>query len=83
MEKAGLPEAEAARVVAALEAFDLPTRVPAGLTDDAIMAALLRDKKFESGQVRFVLLERLGSAFLSGAVTLDDVRAVIESLRAA
>jgi 3-dehydroquinate synthase len=83
VEKAGLPEAEAARVVAALEAFQLPTRIPAGLTTDAIMAALLRDKKFESGQVRFVLLERLGSAFVSGAVTLDDVRATVESLRAA
>jgi 3-dehydroquinate synthetase len=47
------------------------------------MAALSRDKKFESGQVRFVLLERLGSAFVSAAVTLDDVRGVVESLRAA
>jgi 3-dehydroquinate synthetase len=83
VEKAGLPEAEATRVVAALEAFELPTRIPPGLTTDAIMAALLRDKKFESGQVRFVLLEQLGSAFVSSAVTLDDVRAVIEGLRAA
>jgi len=83
VEKAGLPEAEAARVVAALEAFALPTHIPASLTTDAIMAALLRDKKFESGQVRFVLLEQLGSAFVSSAVTLDDVRTVVEGLRAA
>ena len=80
--KAGLPEADAQRVVAALEAFQLPTRLPAGLGTDAVMNALLRDKKFESGRVRFVLLERLGTAFLSSAVTADDIRAVVESLRA-
>jgi 3-dehydroquinate synthetase len=80
--KAGLPEADAARVLAALEAFKLPTRVPAGLTTEAILAALGRDKKFEAGRVRFVLLERLGTAFLSSAVTLDDIAEVVEELKA-
>jgi 3-dehydroquinate synthetase len=81
VEKAGLPEADARRVVAVLEAFRLPTRIPADLPTDVIMEALLRDKKFESGRVRFVLLEQLGSAFLSSAVTGDEIRAVVESLR--
>jgi 3-dehydroquinate synthase len=81
--KAGLPEADAARVLAALEAFGLPTRLPAGLTTDAVMNSLMRDKKFESGRVRFVLLERLGSAFLASNVTLDEIRAVVEELKAA
>jgi 3-dehydroquinate synthase len=81
VEKAGLPEADAQRVVAALEAFHLPIRVPAGLETDAIMDALLHDKKFDSGKVRFVLLEKLGSAFLSSSVTADEIRSVLESLR--
>jgi len=79
--KAGLPEADAARVLAALEAFKLPTRVPAGLTTEAILTALGRDKKFEAGRVRFVLLERLGTAFLSPAVTLEDIAEVVEELK--
>lgn len=80
--KAGLPEAEAARVLAALERFGLPTRTPAGLSPDAIMAALRRDKKFQAGRVRFVLLERLGQGTLSSAVTIEDIRVVVESLAA-
>lgn len=80
--KAGLPEADAARVLAALEAFGLPTRLPAGLTTDAVMDSLARDKKFESGRVRFVLLEKLGSAFLASNVTLDEIRAIVEELKA-
>lgn len=79
--KTGLPEADAARVLAALEAFGLPIRVPADLGTDEILSAMARDKKFEAGGIRFVLLERLGSAFVSSAVTADDVRTVVENLR--
>lgn len=79
--KAGLPEKEAARVLAALEAFELPARIPADLATDEILAAMAKDKKFEAGGIRFVLLERLGSAFVSAAVTADDVRAVVDELR--
>ncbi|HEY8900343.1 MAG TPA: 3-dehydroquinate synthase [Chthoniobacterales bacterium] len=78
--KAGLPEDEATRVTTALEAFSLPTRVPAGLTTDAIMEALARDKKFEAGRVRFVLIEKLGSAFLSADVTVEEIREVVAAL---
>ncbi len=79
--RAGLPPAESARVIAALEAFRLPTRVPAKLTTEAIMNALQRDKKFESGKVRFVLIERLGCAFLSSEVTIEEIGAVVEELK--
>ena len=80
--KAGLPEADAARVLAALEAFGLPTRLPARLTTDAVMESLMKDKKFESGRVRFVLLEKLGSAFLASNVSLEEIRAVVDELKA-
>jgi 3-dehydroquinate synthetase len=81
VEKAGLPEEDAARVLAALEAFRLPLRIPAELGTAAILEAMQRDKKFDGGAVRFVLLERLGVAFVSPSVTLDDIRAVVEELR--
>lgn len=80
--KAGLPADEAERVLAALRAFHLPLHVPSGLSTDAIMDALARDKKFESGRVRFVLLERLGRAVLSSAVSAADIREVVEALKA-
>ncbi len=81
VDQAGLPEAECARVVAKLEEFGLPVRVPADLSVDEILQAMGRDKKFEGGTIRFVLTERLGSAFVSAAVSADDVRRVIEDLR--
>ncbi|MGH8046188.1 MAG: 3-dehydroquinate synthase [Chthoniobacterales bacterium] len=79
--KAGLAKDDARRIVAALEAFKLPTLVPQSLGTDAILSAMQRDKKFDSGQVRFVLLERPGSAFVSNSVTSDDIRDVLNSLR--
>jgi 3-dehydroquinate synthase len=81
MLKTGLPETEANRVAAALDAFGLPRELPAGLSVEAVMGALLRDKKFDSGQVRFVLLERLGSAFLSSSVTVTEIEAVVTGLK--
>ncbi len=81
VERAGLPEADCARVVAKLEEFGLPVRVPSDLSEDGILAAMGRDKKFEAGAMRFVLSERLGSAFVSGAVSVEDVQRVVGELR--
>ncbi len=78
---ASLPEEDAARVVAILKAFHLPTDVPPDIGTDELMAALQRDKKFEAGMVRFVLLDRLGSAFLSRDVSADAIRAAIDECR--
>jgi 3-dehydroquinate synthase len=81
VERAGLPEAACARVVAKLAEFGLPVRVPSDLSEEAILGAMGRDKKFEAGAIRFVLSERLGSAFVSDGVGEDDVRRVVGELR--
>jgi 3-dehydroquinate synthase len=80
--KAGLNQAEADLVTALLERFKLPIRLPADIPIDAIMAALKSDKKFEEGKIRFVLCPRLGEAFVSKDVTMDDVREAVEWLSA-
>ncbi len=81
VEKAGLGRTEADKVLAALHAFKLPTRLPDDLGTDDLMQALSRDKKFESGAVRFVLTEKLGSAFVSKDITADDIRGAIGQIR--
>jgi 3-dehydroquinate synthase len=78
--KAGLPEHERATVLEALARFDLPTRLPADVDREAIVSAVAADKKFERGQVRFVVAERLGAARLAMNVTMDDIRAAIALL---
>jgi 3-dehydroquinate synthase len=83
VEKAGLPLHQAKKVRAALSAFDLPTQLPEEVSEEALMNALRKDKKFEAGSIRFVLTRSLGSAFVSKEITEADVRRVIRNLKEA
>ncbi|MFH2006428.1 MAG: 3-dehydroquinate synthase [bacterium] len=79
-----LASAEAERLVAALEALALPTRLPPGLDPDAILQALGVDKKNRRGEVRYALPERLGvTARFDGQYTTTLPRdAVLHGLMA-
>jgi 3-dehydroquinate synthase len=81
VEKSGLSLEKSRRVIAALERHGLPLRLPADLRTESILAALQKDKKFESGSIRFVLLRDLGDAFVSGDVSESDILRTIEELR--
>lgn len=81
VEKSGLPETDAARVIRALQSYALPTKLPADLSDDAILAAMERDKKFVDGQIRFVLLRSLGDAFVSDTILRSDLVRTLTALR--
>ena len=78
--KAGLPARERDKVVHALGSFDLPTQLPHDVDRAAVFNAVTSDKKFERGQVRFVVADVLGSARLSTDVTMDDISAAIAAL---
>lgn len=75
--QAGLPEIQRDKIVALLEKFYLPTRLPANISRDEILRALLLDKKFERGQVRFVVTPSIGSARVTTDVTMDDIREAV------
>jgi len=81
VEKAGLPDAEGDRILRALSTYGLPTRLPSDISDEAVVAAMARDKKFEAGQIRFVLLRKLGDAFVSDSVNPEDLRRALAALR--
>jgi 3-dehydroquinate synthase len=53
--------AEVERIESAVMQAGLPTRI-AGLGMDAAIAAMRGDKKSEAGQIRFILIERIGRA---------------------
>ncbi|MEI8293896.1 MAG: 3-dehydroquinate synthase [bacterium] len=80
VDKAGLSEAEAARISSALASYKLPMRLDRSISKGAILSALQRDKKFAAGAIRFVLLRRLGNAFVSQDVTEADIKAAIDAL---
>ncbi|MCX6966889.1 MAG: 3-dehydroquinate synthase [Verrucomicrobia bacterium] len=79
--KAGLAPEESQLLLDALARFQLPLRLPEDISTESLMAALRTDKKFAQGQVRFVLCPRLGEAFVSKDVTLEEIRAAVEALR--
>jgi len=81
MESSGLSSEDAARLIAALATYELPTQLADDISDESILNALQRDKKFEAGEIRFVLLDRPGSAFVSSEITSKDLRAAITRLR--
>ena len=79
--KYGLPANEAVKVRGKLAAYGLPLRLPGNLGTDALLAAAMRDKKFSAGKIRFVVVPRLGEAFVADDVTEYDLREAIEKLR--
>lgn len=76
-----LSEEAGQRIIDALKAYNLPTRLPEDVPTETVLSALARDKKFEAGEIRFVLLDCLGSAFVSSEIKLDDLTSAIEALR--
>ena len=79
-ERAGLPREQRDAVVDLLQRFKLPTRLPPGFPRSKIFDALKFDKKFEGGEIRFVVMPRIGTADVSRDVTMENIREAIEAL---
>lgn len=56
-----------------LHAFSLPTKAPDGMGMEAFMSAMQGDKKVQAGQIRYVLLESLGQAFVSSGLNESEI----------
>ena len=78
--KVGLSEKDRDAIIDLLQKFQLPTRLPPNFPRSKIFDALMFDKKFERGQIRFVVTPKIGSAHLSRDVTMDDIQAAVEKL---
>lgn len=80
MKKAGLSQKQRDSIVDLLRKIGLPTKLPANFPRQKIFDALKFDKKFEQGEIRFVVTPKIGSAKLSRDVTMDDIRTAVEAL---
>ena len=78
---AGLPAAEARRIVKLCQTSGLPVRIGDGCDLPAMLKAMRLDKKAVGGRLRFVLLKRLGQAVVSDAVTDADIEEVVHECR--
>ncbi|MEM9016815.1 MAG: 3-dehydroquinate synthase [Verrucomicrobiota bacterium] len=77
-----LSQEESDRIIACLDKYDLPSTLDHDIKEESILTTLARDKKFEEGQIRFVLLGQLGHAFVTPDLTEADLRSAITALRA-
>jgi 3-dehydroquinate synthase len=78
--KASLSETERERIIQTLQSFELPTRLPADFPKEKILEAIRFDKKFERGEIRFVVVPAIGSARVATDVTMEDIEAAVENL---
>ncbi len=78
--RVGLPPDQRDAIVDLLRRFQLPTSLPRNFPRKKIFDAVKFDKKFEGGKVRFIVTPRIGTARVSGDVTMKDVREAIEAL---
>jgi 3-dehydroquinate synthetase len=78
---AGLPGADAVRILDLLKKFELPTSLPEGFDTEELLRITRMDKKFESGKIRFVLLPRLGDAVVNSGLTESDLVAALDEIR--
>jgi 3-dehydroquinate synthase len=78
--KAGLSPGERDAILDLLQQFNLPTQLPKAFPREKIFETLKFDKKFEGGNVRFVVTPRIGGARLTNDVTMQDIREAIDAL---
>jgi 3-dehydroquinate synthase len=78
--KAGLRPKQRDAIVSLLEQFGLPTRLPPKFPRRRILEAVMVDKKFEDGKIRFVVTPRIGAAYVAHDVALDDIREAVRAL---
>ena len=80
-EVSGLSPERSAQITSLLEHFKLPLQLADDITTETILDRLSRDKKFQAGAIRFVLLREAGDAFVSKEVTTEHLQRAIEHLR--
>lgn len=73
--------AEAQRQDALIEKTGLPTKLPAGLDIEEIIATLQTDKKVKDGKVRFVLPTQIGAVTVTDQVPAEIIRQVLQQMQ--
>ncbi len=76
MRRGLIEEEDVEEICRGLEAFSLPVRA-GGLDPLEVMKTTKSDKKMEAGKIKFVLLRRIGDAFVDRSVEEDELLAAI------
>ncbi|WP_274651642.1 3-dehydroquinate synthase [Paenibacillus humicola] len=77
----GAPEDVYTVTKLALSSVGLPVRLPAHLDTDAIMDAMMHDKKFQEGTMVFIVPVAIGKVAINKSVSAALVREIVEQLK--
>lgn len=66
-------------ILRGLEAFSLPTYTD-GLESKSVVEVTRSDKKMEAGSIKFVMLRRIGEAFVDRTVTEEELLAAVSQI---
>ncbi|MCP3772445.1 3-dehydroquinate synthase [Paenibacillus sp. MZ04-78.2] len=61
--------------------FGLPTRIPAHFDTEAIMRAMMHDKKFSEGRMVYIIPTAIGKVEINKNVSAEWVREIVERLK--
>jgi 3-dehydroquinate synthase len=78
---AGLDPDATRQILDLLKLYQLPLVLSPALTEERLLEKMARDKKFDQGAIRFVLVPKLGDATVSKAITMTDIKNAIAHLR--
>lgn len=73
--------AEAEKVREICREFDIPVTIDGSLSPEQIVETTKRDKKMDSGVIKFILLEKIGSAYVDRTVTHEEMKAAISHIQ--
>lgn len=74
IQRGNLPEDEAETLRQLLYAFSLPVQVE-NITEEEVLEAVKHDKKMDAGKIRFILLKKIGDAYIDTDVSQEEMRA--------
>jgi len=78
VERSSLPPEDADRIEGLLRKLKLPTRLQ--FDKEKVLDAMKRDKKRKGDSIEFVLLDRIGSAFVE-KISIHDLEKVVKEMR--
>jgi 3-dehydroquinate synthase len=77
----GLSAADASRIADLIRAVGLPDRIPSEMDLEDVLSRLSLDKKKEGGTIHFVMIRKLGTPFVNGAIPEGIVKETLEVLK--
>jgi len=71
---------QAERIKAVIDSYGLPSDVPEDIAFESVLSSMRLDKKAVSGDLKFILPERIGSVKIKGGLSREEIEKVFEKL---